>query len=358
MSKKANPFRIVRGALRVFVALGCWLHSGTAQCESNPLSTNEAEAVARQNFESAVQLSDQGAYIDALLLFQQAYATTPHFSVLFNIAQIQTVLGQDLLALETYSRYLQQAGDIIPAARRKEVEATILALELRLARLDITAQPEACQVLVDGLDVGRAPLQLRVAAGSHTVTVIARGFRWKSQKIDVRRGELVHLSLTLDAEAPPSEPPNAAAAAATTSTPSSLYGNSVQVRPTPVIRVEPDTTTQMWGYLLGGTSLALAGASVTFAFWAEHESSEYRDRQVELNTACFAGQCNAQHAAAQQENNRQLDKVHRLDMATVGLAVGAAATLVAGITWYFRPNLRNGVASSHTNQPLTWRLTF
>jgi tetratricopeptide (TPR) repeat protein len=165
--------------------------------------------VAAKHFENGFALASQGDFEAALEEFNQAYAASPHFSVLYNIGQADIALGRPVGAIETLSRYLDEAGDQIPAERRRQVSTQIATLEARLAHLSIRTDHPGVQIAVDGRAVGRTPLAgaIEVAAGRHEIMASYDGAQKMSRTVAVAEAELRVLEFRVPA-------PNADTAAA------------------------------------------------------------------------------------------------------------------------------------------------
>ena len=127
---------------------------------------------AAAHYARGIDLAKQGLYEAALEQFNQAYAKSPHFAVLYNIGQAQIALGRPLEAIEALSTYLRDGADKVPLSRREQVQAQIALLETKLAELTIASDTPGVAIRVDDRDVGRTPLfqPIRLAAGTHKIT--------------------------------------------------------------------------------------------------------------------------------------------------------------------------------------------
>ncbi|MGE0789840.1 MAG: PEGA domain-containing protein [Sandaracinaceae bacterium] len=154
--------------LSLVVALGCAI----------PLVAHaqDARTEAQQRFQRGLALYEEGRDDAALAEFEEAYRVAPAWQVLFNIARVHARLGHAVEAADTYARYLDEGGDAIDAARRREVETLLAEQRARIASVLIVTNAPAV-ISVDGVDVARTPLEapLRFAAGEHTVAVRAEG---------------------------------------------------------------------------------------------------------------------------------------------------------------------------------------
>jgi hypothetical protein len=62
----------------------------------------------------------------------------------------------------------------------------------------VESTPSGCDVYVDGQFVRNSPATLKLAAGSHTLSVRAAGYKDWSRQMDVESGSEVHLTATLE----------------------------------------------------------------------------------------------------------------------------------------------------------------
>jgi hypothetical protein len=174
-------------------------------------AADETRDAAGAHYAHGIQLAADGNYEAALQEFSAAYAISPQFSVLYNIAQAQIALDHPTQAIELFAKYLSEGQDRIPDARRQRVQALMASLGARLAELSITTDRPSARISVDGRDVGATPLAepLRVDAGTHTILAKVEGIPVLIRIVVLREAE--HQRLDLELPAPSSK---AAAAAA------------------------------------------------------------------------------------------------------------------------------------------------
>jgi len=84
-----------------------------------------------------------------------------------------------------------------PGPTTQEKPATATAEPVK-GTVDVTSNPAGADVLVDGTFVGNCPATLRLAAGKHTITVKASGYKDWSRDMSVEAGSEVHLTANLD----------------------------------------------------------------------------------------------------------------------------------------------------------------
>ncbi|HEU4580069.1 MAG TPA: hypothetical protein VFS67_17545 [Polyangiaceae bacterium] len=77
----------------------------------------------------ALELVHDGRYAAAKTLFLEAYATEPHYLVLYNVAQAELRLGEHKLAAQHLREFLSRGGDAIDPGQRRAAEEDIHRLE-------------------------------------------------------------------------------------------------------------------------------------------------------------------------------------------------------------------------------------
>jgi len=92
---------------------------------------DSAKARAAAHFERGLTLVKNGEIAAAVGAFEEAYQTSPHYSVLYNLGQAYVALGKPAQAVHALQRYLREGGERIDAARRHQVqELAVRALGL------------------------------------------------------------------------------------------------------------------------------------------------------------------------------------------------------------------------------------
>jgi hypothetical protein len=164
---------------------------------------------ARRHFDRAVELVDDGQLEGALVEFQRSYDLTRHFAVLYNIGQVLVSLARPVEAVDAYQRYLAEGRDLVPAARRAEVEKEMLRQKARIATIDIRGLPDGAMVRVDGKEIGRAPFggSLRVGVGKHSIAAAAEGYDPAATEVTVAGEDYKVVNLPLARSALPATLP-------------------------------------------------------------------------------------------------------------------------------------------------------
>src|SRR3954469_396658 len=103
------------------LALLTCLNIGVAHAE-------EADREARERYENAVKLYEDGAYDAALVELNRASELRPSYKIYYNIGQVRFAMHDYAAAMDAYRQYLDKGGDKIPAARRDQVQKELNAL--------------------------------------------------------------------------------------------------------------------------------------------------------------------------------------------------------------------------------------
>lgn len=185
--------------LRTFLSLGLlagaltWSSLVAAQA---PPSSSQVKS-ASKHFQRGVTLYNEADYRAALVEFRRAYELAPAAAVLYNLGQTHFQLQSYAAALETFERYLAEAGDRAP--HRAEVEANIETLRSRVGKLALRADTDGCEILIDDEVSGRTPLDqpLTVSIGRRKVVIVCEGAAPQTKLLDVSAGEQTDASFSL-----------------------------------------------------------------------------------------------------------------------------------------------------------------
>lgn len=87
------------------------------------------------------------------------------------------------------------------ALLRSTAEDLMASLEGKRAKSDgtikITSSPAGARVLVDGTPVGVTPLEYGLRSGTHEITITNVGHKEESRSVEVKRGEIAQVDVTL-----------------------------------------------------------------------------------------------------------------------------------------------------------------
>jgi hypothetical protein len=138
-------------------------------------------------------------YEAALAEFERAYEVLKghpkQCETLKNIGLCHERLFRYNRALEYYHRYLSECG--AGAKERDKVEQKYEVLKDLLGTLTVAVKISA-EVWVDNVLVGKAPGELLVSGGRHTVELRAAGYESEQREISVPGSTTVHISFTLN----------------------------------------------------------------------------------------------------------------------------------------------------------------
>jgi hypothetical protein len=341
-----------------------------------PVARAEAEEpwrAARAHYEHGVALANAGDYKDALDEFNAAYAASPHFAVLYNIAQAELALGRPLAAIDALEKYLRDGKGDVPAARQAQVEAQLSLLKSAFAELRIMTAPPGATLSVDGAEVGRSPLSspLRLAPGSHVITAtrpnttpvtrvvkLAEG-EARTLELPLPQGELGVLSLqcwelgvqpSLDGapvdltKAALGMPVSAGRHRVGFSAPGRTWREQFVEVP-PGVRaavfcgtVENETPKSSVtagaerpfpvGYVLVGAGVVAGGVALGHYVWNHERYHAWQAEQARLESDDVSDRYERQVA-----NNELADSIKGASTVTIGLTVTAGVLVAGGVTW-------------------------
>lgn len=163
---------------------------------------------ARAHYKKGLELYEDHAFDAALIEFQRAYDTAPSYKILYNLALVYLQLNDWAGALRSFKGYLDEGGKKIDQKRRTEVERELKKLEGRVAKVEVVANVEAAEVLVDDQEMAETPLDgpLTVNAGKRKITVSKNGYIPVTKVLKLVGGETKKLEIELRTGTAPPEP--------------------------------------------------------------------------------------------------------------------------------------------------------
>jgi tetratricopeptide (TPR) repeat protein len=317
---------------------------------------------ARAHYARGLALVGQNGYEGALREFNEAYAISPEFAVLYNIGQAHVALGQAAEAIEVLSRYLRDGGNRVPPARRAQVQFQIAVLRSSLPNPELPPEAEAARaagaaagaaageavaaateavrspvlrpgtlaircpqpglkLTLDGkrVDPASSAAGITVSAGVHHLALAAPGRGAAEQSLDLPGGTAAIVICQDLLSTPVAERPRL-----------SLDGPPVFSETAAGVPTQTPTPTvhaSTIGYLLGGLGVALGGTAIGLYAW---NRGQYHDAQAELaniNNAAIMYPASQYDLTVQY--NERVDAINRDSDITIGLAV-ASVGLIAG----------------------------
>lgn len=263
---------------------------GAVQAQAAPSQVKAAS----KHFQRGVTLYNEADYRAALVEFRRAYELAPAAAVLYNIGQAHFQLQSYAAALETFERYLAEAGDRAP--HRDEVLASVETLRSRVGKLALRADTEGCELLIDDEVAGRTPLEqpLTVSIGRRKVVIMCEGTAPQTKLLDVAAGEQTEAVFSVArAPAAPTAP---------------ILRDAVR---------EPPVRSTNWGKIGWTTTAVLGAGAAATGVLALLASRDLRDAKDTFPTT-------------QSELDSKASKVTRYSIAADVL--GAATLVVGGLT--------------------------
>jgi hypothetical protein len=311
----------------------------------------DPKAEARAHYDRGVTLAKGQAYAEAVVEFNRAYQLSPNYAVLFNLGQAYVGMGQPVYAVDTLTRYLSEGGKAVPSSRRKQVEADIAQQERRIAAVTIQASQAGAVIRIDGIEVGRSPMQapIRVNAGAHVFAAALAGYKPWEQSLELAGREQRTVAIVFEPlPAPASAPPVAIVpqmqgpSAPATAPPASIAGAP---GPAPLTSTEPPATDLNAGaapapttrsgriaaYVVGGLGLASLATGTVFGIRAITKMDD-SDKE------CPQEQCS--------QRGVDLSKEARTSALIADITLGAGLAAVGVATYLF---LRSPKASTTTS---------
>lgn len=150
-----------------------------------------------------IALGDQGKWQEARQKLEEAWALKKSYDIAGNLALVEERMGDNAAA----AAHLDYALRTFPASGKPEHKATLVdkfeKLRARVGRLRITIEIEGATLSIDGVEVGRTPLQsdLFVEPGSHTIEARKEGYKTSKRQLTGEPGQTHVLSIALEKEA-------------------------------------------------------------------------------------------------------------------------------------------------------------
>jgi hypothetical protein len=296
-----------------------------------------ALVAARELFREATQDFDAGRYAQALEKFRRVASVKETASVRFNIAQSEEKLGMLGSALADYELVQREAAndpgarDTVAAARDRATQ-----LRLRVPRLVLRWKgdtPPDTVVTLDGKRVSPATfgVPLPVDPGPHIVEAYTGGqltFRKEvltavstTEKVEIAPGNIGPVTAPPTALPPPSETPHELPPPEEPPTPATGEKPPGGETPVPPVEESAGSSRRTIGWVLTGTGVVLAGASVFFTISNQGNVSDAKE-------LCPTSPCRAGNQARYAELQ---DAAGRDRTLAVVFGAGALAAIGAGV---------------------------
>jgi len=176
--------------------LAVWL------CLSGAVAAAQDEkARARTLFNEGVAQFEAGEHRAALSSFEAAYRLAPHPAVRVNMANCFEQLGRFVEAVFNYERFLEESGEKVSPAQRREVESAIARLSLQIGTLIVSAEPANAELRIDGQVPKRLPSgAVLLPAGRYEISLSAPGYLNAERTVMIAGQAETPVSVTLERE--------------------------------------------------------------------------------------------------------------------------------------------------------------
>jgi hypothetical protein len=179
---RKRVFATLSGALVAFALLA----SAPCARAADVAITEEARA----HFSAGVALLQdpkEPRYEEAYREFRAAYAASPSYKILGNLALCAMKIERDLEAIDAYEKYLAQAGPDLAGPERDQIKRDLLTLKSGVVQVTVSSSPPGATIAdirtpVQGPDVrnsyGKAdgPIVLGLRRGHHVITAKLPGY--------------------------------------------------------------------------------------------------------------------------------------------------------------------------------------
>ncbi|MCK9523356.1 MAG: tetratricopeptide repeat protein [Proteobacteria bacterium] len=155
-----------------------------------------SEEVAKQNYQEAIRLFDNGDYSDAAARFRDAYEANPSWKLFFNIGQAEAAASRLGMALEAFEAYMVQGGDQVPEDKKEVALNEIQRLRQLVGVLELVA-PDDSELWIDEGFRGRTPFDgpVRVEVGERRIAVKKNGVLLREVQLRMSSGAVVRLEV-------------------------------------------------------------------------------------------------------------------------------------------------------------------
>jgi hypothetical protein len=250
---------------------------------------------------------------------------SPAFGVLYNIGQVDVVLGRSVEAVTAFERYLAEGGAAVANERRREVQAEIERQRARIGTIAIRTIPPGAEARVDGKLVGQSPVvDVHVTVGRHTIEALLGGYATQIRELEVTGASQTDIELKLEPIIAPGQTP-ARSPAPTEATPKPPAGE-----PTPPPASESATQAaasaqpqaassgkewRILGYVVGAAGLATTATGAVIAGDSAGQAADAKNRMTAATTGAAWDAVKVDYDAAKNRNVA----------GWIGVGIGAAA---------------------------------
>jgi hypothetical protein len=171
--------------------------TATSAATTTAGADDERRAAARQRFLRGVELIRSGVWSEALTELEAARDLRATPPVYFNLALAQRALGRYRASVTSLRSFLRTVASTADPALVSQAEQLLQDSSSAVCRLEVSVEPIAARVRVDGeaVELGAGPIELD--PGEHTVSASADGFANGERRVRLTRGSSSVASLVL-----------------------------------------------------------------------------------------------------------------------------------------------------------------
>jgi len=304
---------------------------------------SQAIAAAQRIYREAHEAMDRGDWLNARRLLLHLWQKSETYDVAASLGEAEYALGN----YPDAARYLQFAIAEAPPKEKKSLiddyQRALTEVEKRVAKLRVRAEPEGAEVVLDGRELGPAPLRapVYVNPGHHEFSLrTERGVVNKA--IETTAGNTYEIRLASLAETSDSSSATAQNEPASPRTELSLSG--------PVVPPDRDfaarsSAAKYAPWVSGGIALVGFGVGVGFLLSSAHQREDMRE--------VLDGFPEAQPCAANTPHVTECGRVKELDrdarshqlVGLVSIGVGAAAAVTTAVLILSKSGRREGAST-------------
>ncbi|HTB78542.1 MAG TPA: PEGA domain-containing protein [Polyangiaceae bacterium] len=161
--------------------------------------SDSLQGPAKAAYDSARMLVANGDFVAALAKFKEAYDTSKEPQMLYDMAICEKNLRHYARMQVLLQRYLQEGATRLTASDRASVDGALAAIKELVASLSVTVSEAGASVVLDGEDVGVAPLDapIPVDLGTHQIRVTKADFKPIEQSVEATGGQALTVTIAL-----------------------------------------------------------------------------------------------------------------------------------------------------------------
>jgi hypothetical protein len=171
------------------------LDEGKSKAEADPYDSAGRRATAEKAYDAANAAEDAGRLGDARRLLLEGWSHWKNWPTAYELANVSFRLDLSSEAI-FYADFVLRSSKPLPEERDQAAKWKAQALA-RVAHLRVTAVPHGACIVIDGLNVGNAPLAgpVLVNPGKHRVQARHHGAAAVSE-VSLKEGATAEVTLT------------------------------------------------------------------------------------------------------------------------------------------------------------------